>query len=133
MLNILEEDKSMQMLTLVHIFQKSNQDSFFVFAVIDDVIQQLKQAMPQLKSVKFTQGNDGCYHSGITILGVRELGIKHNVDIRMDFSDPQVGKGSCDHKAANSEESLAILPQLWQWYIKCSSDENRDRISRWRP
>jgi hypothetical protein len=73
----------MQMLTLVHLFQKSNQDSFFVLAVIDDVIQQLKKVMPQLKSVKF-----------------------HNVDIRMDFSDPQGGKGPCDRKAATVKNHL---------------------------
>ena len=69
----LEEDKPMQMLTLVHLFQKSNQDSFFVLAAIDDVIQQLKQVRPQLTSVKFRQDKAGCYHSGITILGVRQL------------------------------------------------------------
>ena len=102
----LEEDKPMQMLTLVHIFQKSNQDSFFVLAVIDDVIQQLKQVMPQLQSVKFRQDNAGCYHSGITILGVRQLAKKHNVDIRMDFSDPQGSKGPCDRKAATVKNHL---------------------------
>lgn len=102
----LEEDKPMQMLTFVHLFQKSNQDSFFVLAVIDDVIQQLKQVMPQLKSVKFRQDNAGCYHSGITILGLRQLAKKHNVDMRMDFSDPQGGKGPCDRKAATVKNHL---------------------------
>lgn len=36
------EGKPFQMLTLIHIFQKRKQDSFFVLAVIDNVILQLK-------------------------------------------------------------------------------------------
>ena len=73
--------KTLQTLTLVHVFQKSNQDSLFVLAVIDDVIEKLKSAMPELKSVSLRQDNAGCYHSAATILGVRQLSVKHNISM----------------------------------------------------
>ena len=91
-------DKTLQTLTLVHIFQKSNKDSLYVLAIIDDVIEKLKCTMPELKTLSFRQDNAGCYHSAATILGVRQLSIKHNISVRMDFSDPQGGKGPCDRK-----------------------------------
>ncbi len=99
-------DDKPQMLTLVHTFQKSNQDSFYVLAVIDDVIHQLKKVMPELKSVNFRQDNAGCYHSATTVLGVRQLAQKHDVSLKMDFSDPQGGKGPCDRKAATIKNHM---------------------------
>ena len=93
-------DGKLQNLTLVHVFDKSNQDSMFVIAVIDDVIHQLKRVMPNLKSISFRQDNAGCYHCSATILAVQNLARKHKVEVRMDFSDPQGGKGPCDRKAA---------------------------------
>ena len=90
----------LQSLTLVHVFDKINQDSLYVIAVIDDVIFQLKRAMPELKSINFRQDNAACYHSSATIIDVQNLARKHEVAIRIDFSDPQGGKGPCDRKAA---------------------------------
>ncbi|CAB3990326.1 Hypothetical predicted protein, partial [Paramuricea clavata] len=98
--------KTLQTLTLVHVFQKSNQDSLYVLAVIDDVIEKLKTAIPGLKSVSFRQDNAGCYHSAATILGIHQLAIKHNVCVRMDFCDPQGGKGPCDRKAASIKNHM---------------------------
>jgi hypothetical protein len=100
------EGNNLQTLTLVHVFQKSNQDSLYVLAVIDDVIQKLKNVMPELKCVSFRQDNAGCYHSAATILGVRSLAKKHNIIVRIDFSDPQGGKGACDRKAATLKNHM---------------------------
>ena len=91
--------KTLQTLTLVHVLQRSSQDSLYVLAIIDDVIKKLKCTMPELKSLSFRQDNAGCYHSAATILGVRQLSIKHNVSVRLEFSDSQGGKGPCDRKA----------------------------------
>ena len=98
--------ESLQTLTLVHLFQKSNQDSLYVLAIIDDVIDKLKIAIPGLKSISLRQDNAGCYHSATTILGVGQLAMKHSVNLRMDFSDPQGGKGACDRKAANIKNHM---------------------------
>ena len=56
--------------------------------------------MPELKLLSFKPDNAGCYHSTATILGVQQLSIKHNISISLDLTDPQEGKGPCDHKAA---------------------------------
>ena len=73
--------ETLQMLTLVHLFQKSNQDSMYVLAIIDDVIEKLKSSIPGLKSISFRQDNAGCYHSAATIFGIRQLAVKHNVSV----------------------------------------------------
>lgn len=98
--------KTLQTPTLAYMFQKSNQDSLYVLALINDIIKMWKSAMPELKSVSLRQDNAGCYHSATTILGVRQLSVKHNISLRMDFSDPQDGKGRCDLKAANLENHM---------------------------
>ena len=105
----------LQNVTLVHVFDKSNQDSLYVIAVIDDVICQLKRAMPELKSVNFRQDNAGCYHSSATIIGVQNLARKRKVAIRIDFSDPQGGKGPCDRKAA-------VLKNHMRTYLNSGND-----------
>ena len=74
-------EEPLQMLTLVHLFEKSNQDSMYVLAIIDDVIEKLKNVIPGLKSVNFRQDNAGCYHSAATIFGVRQLSVKHGVSV----------------------------------------------------
>lgn len=95
-----KKDGKLQTLSLIHIFQRSNQDSFYVLAIIDDVLSKLKSAIPGLKNVNFREDNAGCYHSAATILGVQQLARKYELNVRMDFSDPQGGKGACDRKAA---------------------------------
>lgn len=98
-----------QMLTFAHIFQPCNQDSCAVLAVMSDVIKQLKTAMPSLKTVSYRQDNGGCYHCGATIVCASTLGAELGVTInRLDFSDPQGGKGACDRKAASVKSHMNI-------------------------
>ena len=35
---------------------------------------------------------------------------KYDINFRLDFSDPQGGKGSCNHKAAAAENHMRIYP-----------------------
>ena len=96
-----KENEDLQMLTMVHIIRSCNQDSNAVIAIMEDVVSQLKKAMPNLQTINYRQDNAGCYHSGPTILCVAQLGEKIGVKVkRLDFSDPQGGKGACDRKAA---------------------------------
>ena len=66
----------------------------------------LKDVMLGIKAINFWQDNAGCYHSAATILGIHLLASKHNVSVRMDFSDPQGGKGACDRKAASVKSHM---------------------------
>lgn len=98
-----------QMLSFVHIFQTCDQDSCAVLVVMADVIKQLKSTMPDLKTVNYRQDNAGCYHCGATIACASTLGAELGVTIkRLDFSDPQGGKGSCDRKAASIKLHMHI-------------------------
>lgn len=86
-----------EMLTFVHSFESCTQDSSAVLAIIDDVFTQLKEIMPQMNSVYVRQANAGCHHRASTLLSVHRVATKHEINLkRVDFSDPQSGKGPCD-------------------------------------
>ena len=75
-----------------------------------DVLRQLKITIPHLKFVYYRQDNAGCYHCGATIVGASIIGEQYGVTIkRLDFSDPQGGKGPCDRKAATIKSHMRIL------------------------
>ncbi|KAK3751009.1 hypothetical protein QZH41_020167 [Actinostola sp. cb2023] len=99
----------LQMLTFVNVFQNCVQDSCTVVAVMSDVLEQLKKSMPELKQVFYWQDNAGCYHCGSTIAGAHVASQVCGVTIkRMDFCDPQGGKGACDRKAATVKSHMKI-------------------------
>ena len=103
------ENKELQMTTFVHVFQTCNQDSCVVLSIMKDVIGKLKSHLPQLKSVFYRQDNAGCYHCEDTILGASFASRFHGVSVkRMDFSDPQCGKGPCDKKAASLKSHMRV-------------------------
>jgi hypothetical protein len=98
------EDDKMQMLTFVHVFEKCTQ------AIIDDVFSQLKSVAPEIKTVFLRQDNAGCYHSTSMLLSVQQLATKNNIHLsRVDYSDPQGGKGSCDRKAATIKSHIKVI------------------------
>ncbi|KAK3735295.1 hypothetical protein QZH41_000231 [Actinostola sp. cb2023] len=70
---------------------------------------KLKSTVPEIKSICFRQDNAGCYHSASTLVGVQQLAEKHKVQIRVDFSDPQGGKGSCDRKSATIKNHMRVF------------------------
>jgi len=99
----------LQMLTFVNVFQNCVQDSCTVVAVMSDVLEQLKKSMPELQQVFYWQDNAGCYHCGSTIVGAHVASQVRGVTIkRMDFCDPQGGKGACDRKAATVKSHMKI-------------------------
>ena len=87
------------MLTFIHIFQACSQDSCAVLAVMADVLRHLKITIPTLESV----------YCGATIVCARVIGEQYGVNIkRLDFSDPQGGKGPCDRRAATIKIHMRI-------------------------
>ena len=98
-----------EMLTFVHCFESCNQDSYTVLAIIDDVFSQLKSIMPDITSVYLRQDNVGCYHSAPTLLSVHQVAKRNGIKLeRVDFSDPQGGKGACDRKAATIKSHMRV-------------------------
>ena len=100
-------DGKIEMMTFVHLFETCNQDSSAVLALLNDVFRRLKDVMPHLQSIYLRQDNVGCYHCALTLVTTRaEL---NNLFLRrMDFSDPQRGKGSCDRKVATFKSHMAF-------------------------
>jgi len=99
-------EQEREMLTFVHVFRSCTQDSVTVLAIIDDVIKQVKETIGETTNVYFRADNAGCYHSASTMLSVQQIANKHKVKMRLDFSDPQGGKGSCDRKAATIKNHI---------------------------
>ena len=93
--------------------QTCNQDSCAVLSIMKDVIEKLKSQLPQLKTVFYRQDDAGCYHCGATIVGASFAGCCSGVSVkRIDFSDPQGGKGPCDRKAASIKSHMKVYFNL---------------------
>lgn len=100
-------ENGLEMLTFTHIFESCTQDSPTVLAIFDDVLQQLKRTIPSLQFVYMKQDNAGCYHSAPTMLGIHQIAKNNGINLaRIDFSDPQGGKGACDRKAATIKNHM---------------------------
>lgn len=105
-----DPDGQIQMLTFVNVFESCSQDSCTVVAVMSNVLQRLKEIIPALKSVYYWQDNAGCYHCGSTIVVAELCGRRFGLKVkRMDFADPQGGKGACDRKAATIKSHMKIF------------------------
>ena len=98
-----------EMMSFFHLFESCNQDSCTVLAILNDVFGQLKGIMPHLKSVYLRQDNAGCYHCALTLVTARQVAeLNGHCLFRMDFSDPQGGKGSSDRKAATIKSHMSV-------------------------
>ena len=103
------KDGEIEILTFAHIFESCSQDSSSVLAIVDNVFQQLSTVTPKIKTVYMRADNAGCYHAALTLLSMRKIAAKHNITLsRIDFSDPQGGKGSCDRKATTIKNKMRI-------------------------
>ena len=87
--------------TLCHVFDQCKQDALSIVSILKDVLVSLKMDDQALKFVYLRSDNGACYHSTITTTAVKEIQDSTGVFIRrIDFSEPQAGKGPCDRRAA---------------------------------
>lgn len=87
--------------TFVHIVQNSPQESDTVSWIMEHVLRTLKEEHPEITTAYFRQDNAGCYHSVALLCACPTISKNAGIHIeRVDFSDPQGGKGACDRKAA---------------------------------
>ena len=71
------------------------------------VLETLKHEHPAINKAYFRQDNAGCYNSTRTILACREMAASTGVQVvRVDFSDPQSGKGEADRLAASCKRHI---------------------------
>ena len=94
-------ENRLQHQVFVHIVENCSQDSAPEVNIMRHTLLGLKKEHPEVQTAFLRQDNAGCYHS-VTMLAACRLmegatGIKVH---RVDFSDPQGGKGPCERKAA---------------------------------
>ena len=86
---------------LIHIIQSCSQGSPSVICIMQDVLKTIKHDYPDIKKAYFRQDNAGCYHSNETITSCPAVSQSTGINIvRIDFSEPQGGKGAADRLAA---------------------------------
>ena len=70
-------------------------------SVIDHILRTLKVEHPEIRRASFRQDNAGCYHIATLLAACRLMQQTTGIKVkRVDFSDPQGGKGPCVRKAA---------------------------------
>ena len=75
--------------------------------MIQHVLKTLKTECPEISSAYLCQDNAGCYHCANTVLAYRTIEQSTGIKIaRLDFSDPQGGKGAADRMAATCKNHI---------------------------
>ena len=103
-------DGVLQWQGFIHIIESCNQESSSVVKIMQDVIRTIKLENKEISGAYFRQDNAGCYHSSSTILSCPLISASTGVKIhRIDFSDPQGGKGAADRLAATCKSHVRIF------------------------
>jgi len=75
---------------------------------LTEYFRQLKTIMAQLQTIYVRNDNAGCYHCAQTLIIAPQIAKRPGLQIsRIDFSEPQGGKGACDRKAATIKSHMA--------------------------
>ena len=91
----------------IHVIQTCTQGSSAVTAIMQHVLATLKQEYPEISKAYFRQDNAGCYHSSRTLTKCHEISANTGVKIvRVDFNDPQGGKGAADRLGASCKSHI---------------------------
>jgi hypothetical protein len=100
---VLRKTKSgtLQHQALIHIAKNCNQEGDVVVAIMAHTLRQLRSEHPEKTEALYKQDNAGCYHAAAMLNACHLMKDTTGIAVkRVDFSDPQGGKGPCDRKAA---------------------------------
>lgn len=104
---IRKRDSEMETQAFLHIVVQCNQDSPCVVMLMEHVLATLKKENPNINRAFYHQDNTGCYHAAYTILACKEASKRTGIYVqRLDFSDPQGGKGPWDRFAATMKNHV---------------------------
>jgi hypothetical protein len=105
----------------VHVFDQVIQDSEAVLAIISDILKQIKVNHPTIDRAYIRCDNAGCYHSARTILSLPAISRASGITIeRIDFSEPQGGKGKTIKLFLTRKKSAVIKNMLQLIYLPMS-------------
>ena len=95
--------------TFFHIVQSCSQGSTAVVFMMQNMLKTLKTEYPEITRAYFRQDNAACYHCANTILACRIIEQSTGIKVkRLDFNDPQGGKGAADRMAATCKNHIRI-------------------------
>ena len=78
----------------VHVLDQCSQDSKLVIAILADVLSKLKVHDPSIEQACIRSDNAACYHCASTLLSIPAVSERYGIAVRrMDFADPQGGRG----------------------------------------
>ena len=98
---VVKVGEAMKQQAFIHIAQNCSQDSIDVIRILAHTLKTMKQEHPHLSKAYLRQDNAGCYHSALMLTSCQQMKDLTGIRVsRVDFSDPQGGKGPCDRKAA---------------------------------
>ncbi|KAK3711647.1 hypothetical protein QZH41_009412, partial [Actinostola sp. cb2023] len=91
------------------------------------VLDTLKKEHPDITKAYFRQDNAGCYHSSSTIMACRDLATHTGIHVvRIDFSDPQGGKGAADRLAATCKSHIRTY--INEGHDVCTAADMKDAL-----
>ena len=93
---IRKREGEMETKAFVHKVERCSQDNPCVVMLMEYVLATLKKENLNINHAFYRQDNMGWYHAASTILACKEISKRTGVCIRLDFYDPQGGKGPCD-------------------------------------
>ena len=101
---------ALQSQAFIHVVQTCTKGSSAVVLLIQHVIQTLKNEHPEITRCFLYQDNAGCCHSNNTILACPAIEKSTRIKVqRMDFCDPQGGKGAANRMAATAKNHIHIF------------------------
>ena len=92
--------------SFVHIVENTSQESSVVLPITEHTLRSMKEKNPTIDSaliflIFLRQDDAECYHNSALIASCFLMKFNTGIGVRrVDFSDPQGGKGACDRKAA---------------------------------
>ena len=111
----------LQSQAFVHIIQSCNQDSTAVVLVMQHVLKTLKSKHPEVTTAFFRQDNAN------TVLACPLIQQSTGIKVaRLDFSDPQGGKGPADRLAATCKSHIRIY--INEGHNVTTAEEMRDAL-----
>ena len=93
----------------IHVIQSCSQDSYAVVPIVQHVLKTVKQEHSEIEKAYLRQDNAGCYHATYNLLACPTISVSSGIKIeRVDFSDPQGGKGAADRLAATCKNHIRM-------------------------
>ncbi|CAH3018743.1 unnamed protein product [Porites evermanni] len=122
-----ETGGNLQHQAFVHIAKNCSQDSNVVAAIMEHILRNLSNEHPEITTAYFRQDNAGCYKSAAMLAACPLMQKTTGINVRrVDFSDPQGGKGSCDRKAATIKAHVRRFVN--EGHDVLTADDFRDAI-----